>query len=163
MIIDVHYHLIPIKIPLDTPIMENTIKEPLRAAKIAGIEVDKDTLKQKASKTWFDLRGKNLINNMNEAGIDYTIVCNVDNSENELFTYDLVQQVNNIVSDITKKYPDRLMALAGIDPRRPEALDMLKQCFEEFGMKGLKYHGDFGYDPSGPESYLLLEYLEKNN
>jgi hypothetical protein len=40
---------------------------------------------------------------------------------------------------------------------------MLKQCFEEFNMKGLKYHPDDGYDPSGPESYILLDYLEKKN
>ena len=163
MIVDVHYHLIPVTISPDSPIMEDIILEPLRVAKIMGIEVDKDALKQKASKLWSDLRGKKLIKTMNEVGIDYTIVCNVDNAENELITYDLAQQMNKIIADIAKKYPDQLMALAGIDPRRPEALDMLKQCFEEFGMKGLKYHADNGYDPSGPESYLLLEYLEKNN
>jgi predicted TIM-barrel fold metal-dependent hydrolase len=37
---------------------------------------------------------------------------------------------------------------------------MLRQCFEEFGVKGLKYHPDSGYDPSGPGSYKLLEILQ---
>ena len=54
------------------------------------------------------------------------------------------------------------MALAGIDPRRPNAPDLLKQCFEEFGCRGLKYHPDIGYDPSGPESIKLLEVLNHN-
>jgi len=40
---------------------------------------------------------------------------------------------------------------------------MLKQCFEEFGVMGLKYHPDDGYDPCGPESYKLLEVLAKYN
>jgi predicted TIM-barrel fold metal-dependent hydrolase len=53
------------------------------------------------------------------------------------------------------------MALAGVDPRRPTAPDMLRQCFEEFGMKGLKYHPDHGYDPAGPESAKLLEIVQK--
>jgi len=55
------------------------------------------------------------------------------------------------------------MALAGIDPRRPEAPDMLKQCFEEYGVRGLKYHPDDGYFPCSPESYKLLEVLVKYN
>jgi predicted TIM-barrel fold metal-dependent hydrolase len=53
------------------------------------------------------------------------------------------------------------MAFCGVDPRRPEALNMLKQCFEEFNMKGLKYHPDNGFNPSSPQSYELLDYLEK--
>jgi hypothetical protein len=38
---------------------------------------------------------------------------------------------------------------------------MLKQSFEEFGVKGLKYHPDYGFDPSKPESYNLLEIVQE--
>jgi predicted TIM-barrel fold metal-dependent hydrolase len=55
------------------------------------------------------------------------------------------------------------MALAGVDPRRQNAPALLKQAFEEFGMRGLKYHADYGYDPSGPASYRLLEIVQAND
>jgi len=161
VIIDVHYHLITRKLPAEYA--ENIIVDPLHAAKIMGIEVDKDELKQKAMDVWPDLTGEKLVKNMNEVGIDFTIVCNVDNVDNPAYTPESVQRANKRLADIVNQYPDRLIALSGIDPRRPEALDMLKQCFEEYNMKGLKYHADHGYNPSGPESYKLLEYLEKKN
>jgi len=161
MIIDVHYHLIPVSIPPNSPFLEEGMLEPLRVAKIMDLEVDLDTLKEKASQMWSDPRGRKLIKTMDEVGIDYTIVCNVDNAGNELNTPEVTQYMNKMIAKIANKYPEKIMALAGVDPRRPEALKMLKQCFEEFGMKGLKYHADNGYDPSGPESYDLLEYLEK--
>jgi len=153
MIVDVHYHLFPIDMTPD--MVKDGVLEPLRIAKIMGIT-------QKAAKLWGDKEGKNLFKIQEKAGIDFTIVCHVDNSEGDL-NLEETKFFNKAISDIAKKYPNKLMAFAGVDPRRPEALDLLKQCFEEFNMRGLKYHPDDGYDPSGPESYILLDYLEKKN
>jgi len=161
MIVDVHYHLFPID---TTPEMvKDALTDSLRAAKIMGVEPNKEELIQKAAQLWGDKEGKNLLKIQDKAGIDLTIVCHVDNAESDLLTQEGSQLFNKAISDIANKYSNQLIAFAGVDPRRPEALDMLKQSFEEFGMKGLKYHPDDGYDPSGPESYILLEYLEKNN
>ena len=161
MIVDVHYHLFPIDVTPD--MVKDGVEEPLRIAKIMGFEPNKEELIQKAAQLWGDKEGKNLLKIQDKAGIDFTIVCHVDNVESDVLTQEESQIFNKAISNIANKYPDQLMAFAGVDPRRPEALNMLKQCFEEFGMKGLKYHPDNGYDPSGPESYLLLEYLEKKN
>ena len=161
MIVDVHYHLFPIDVTPD--MVKDGVEEPLRIAKIMGFKPNKEELIQKAAQLWGDKEGKNLLKIQDKAGIDFTIVCHVDNVESDVLTQEESQIFNKAISNIANKYPDQLMAFAGVDPRRPEALDMLKQCFEEFGMKGLKYHPDNGYDPSGPESYLLLEYLEKKN
>jgi predicted TIM-barrel fold metal-dependent hydrolase len=87
----------------------------------------------------------------------------VDNASIVQLKPENMQKGNRIIGDIARKYPDRVMALAGIDPRRPEAPDMLRQCFEEFGVRGLKYHPDDGYDPCGSESYGLIEVLMKYN
>ncbi|HJX36331.1 MAG TPA: amidohydrolase family protein, partial [Dehalococcoidales bacterium] len=35
-------------------------------------------------------------------------------------------------------------------------------CLEEYGLRGIKYHPDNGFDPGGPESYKVLEVLAKN-
>jgi len=161
MIVDVHYHLIPIE--LTPEMVKDTIYDLIRIAKIMGIETSKEILIKKACQLWSDPEGKHLVKIEDKAGIDFTVVCHHDNSDNETLTSDVTQLFNEAVSNIANKYPNQLMALAGVDPRRPDALDMLKQCFEEFGMKGLKYHPDDGFDPSGPESYVLLKYLEKKN
>ena len=161
MIVDVHYHLIPIE--LTPEMVKDTIYDPLRIAKIMGIETSEEILIKKACQLWSDEEGKHLLTIKDKAGIDFTVVCHHDNADNESLTSEVTQLFNEAVSDIANKYPNQLMAFAGVDPRRPDSLNMLKQCFEEFGMKGLKYHPDDGFDPSGPESYVLLEYLEKKN
>jgi len=159
MIIDVHYHLIPM---LPEEMIEHLLVDPIRTAGIMGKRVDKQELIEKASATFADPTGEGLLASMKEAGIDFTCICAVDNADTELLTPDLAQMQNQVVGQIAQQNPDKAMALAGVDPRRPEAPDMMKQCFEEFGMKGLKYHADYGFNPTGPESYKLLEIVQEN-
>ena len=160
MIIDVHYHQIPM---MPEELIPQTLKDPIRAAKLIGMDVDMADLIAKATQYWSDPDGEKLIASMDEAGIDFTVVCAVDNAASDVVTEELVLMQNRMVGAVAQKYPDRVMALAGLDPRRPKAPDMLKQCFEEFGMKGLKYHADDGYDPTGPASYKLIEFLASND
>jgi hypothetical protein len=159
MIVDMHYHLIPM---LPEEMVEHLVEDPMRTAKIMGKKVDKAALVKKASEIYADPTGEKLIASMEDSGIDFTCICAVDNAENKLLTLELAQMQNQVVGGIAQRFPDKVMALAGIDPRRPNALDMMKQCFEEFGMRGLKYHPDSGYDPSGAQSYKLLEIVQKN-
>ena len=160
MIVDVHYHMIPM---MPEEMIEGVLEDPIRMAKVMGREVDRASLIQKAKAMWGDPEGDKLIKSMDEEGVDFTVICAVDNSDNEVFTTDLVEWQNKTVGEIAQKYPDRVMALAGVDPRRKNAPDLLKQAFEEFGMRGLKYHADYGYDPSGPASYRLLEIVQAND
>ncbi|MHA1933106.1 MAG: amidohydrolase family protein [Promethearchaeota archaeon] len=163
MIIDVHYHL-SLADRQSPENVKHMLPELLRVAKIMGIEMSEDIIIQRCCDTYGGYKdGKKLINFMNNAGIDISVVCHVDNANNEMLTPEINQSINKGISDIAKTYRNRLIPFAGIDPRRPEALGMLKQCFEEFSMKGLKYHPDNGFDPTSPESYQLLEYLEKKN
>jgi predicted TIM-barrel fold metal-dependent hydrolase len=157
MIVDVHYHMIP---RVSERIVSNMIEDPIRTARIMGKDLDPETLKQRAFETYPDPTGEKLIASMDEAGIDFTCICAVDNAGNERLTVEIMQAYNKTVADIARKYPNRLMAIAGVDPRRPEGPDMLRQCFGEFGMGGLKYHPDDGYDPSSPESYKLLQIVQ---
>ena len=158
MIIDVHYHLITTPIKYEEKL--GHMGEQARLAKAAGIKIDDETLARRAAERYPDVTGEKIISWMNDANIDFTCVNTVDNVDNET-TQETAQMTNKRIADIANKYPDRLMAFAGIDPRRENALDMLKQCFEEYGMKGLKYHCDSGYDPNSPESIKILKYLEK--
>ena len=156
MIIDVHYHLFP---KLSEKMVRNLAGWAIRLAKAMGKEVDPEAVIKKAMATWPDPTGERLMGIMEDAGIDLTLICMVDNAAIALLKPENMQRGNKMIAEIARKNPGRVMALAGVDPRRPEAPDMLKQCFEEFGIKGLKYHPDDGYDPGGPESYKLLEIL----
>ncbi|RJP24032.1 MAG: hypothetical protein C4520_04890 [Candidatus Abyssobacteria bacterium SURF_5] len=160
MIVDVHYHLIPM---LPEEILERLIDDPLRSARIMKRNISREELLRRASETYADPTGEKLLKSMDEAGIDFTCICAVDNASNEVFTEELAQMQNRVIGQIAQENPHRVLALAGIDPRRANALDMLKRCFEEFGMRGLKYHPDSGYDPGGAASYTLLEYLQEKN
>jgi predicted TIM-barrel fold metal-dependent hydrolase len=158
MIVDVHYHLIP---SLPEELIDHIIEAPLWAVKAMGKDIDRETLKKRAAEKYADPTGEGLLASMEEAGIDFTCICAVDNADTEALTTEMAQTQNQVVGQISRNNPDKVLALAGIDPRRPNAADMLRQCFEEFGMKGLKYHPDSGYDPSSPESYKLLEMLQE--
>lgn len=160
MIIDVHYHQIPV---LPDGIIKGTVSDLIQYYRSPVQDQDMEELCQKAKNIWPDPDGSKLIAGMDEAGVDFTLICALDNAESPLITAELASLQNKIVAGIAQKHPDRVMALAGVDPRRPAATDLLKQCLEEFGMKGLKYHPDFGYNPAGPESYQLLEMVQAHN
>jgi uncharacterized protein len=159
MIIDVHYHWMP---SISEKAASRLADHAFRAAGIMGKDIDLETLKKRAMETWADPSGERLISSMEESGVDLTVICIVDNAGVKQATVELIQKANSMTGEISKKYPDRVVALAGVDPRRPQAADMMKQCFEEFGVEGLKYHPDFGYDPSGSDSHRVLEVLAKN-
>jgi len=156
MIIDTHYHLMPV---VTERMAEDMAGYTLGAARVMGKDLTRERIIKEAVETWADPTGERLIALMDEAGIDLTVICMVDNAGIPQLTPERIQKANRIVGDVARRYPKRVMALAGIDPRRPEAPDMLRRCFDEFGVNGLKYHPDYGYDPVSPESYKVLEVL----
>ncbi len=160
MIVDVHYHMIPM---MPEEMIEGVLEDPIRMARIMGREVDLPSLLEKARAMWGDPEGEKLLASMDEEGVDFTVICAVDNADREIFTSELVEWQNKTVAEVARKHPDRVLALAGVDPRRENASELLRQAFEEFGMRGLKYHADYGYDPSGRESYRLLEIVQEND
>jgi hypothetical protein len=72
-----------------------------------------------------------------------------------------IEGQNKAFADLARKHPSRLIACAGIDPRRKNAVTILRRCVEEWGMRGVKYHPDAGWDPNGRESYRLLERIQE--
>lgn len=157
MIIDTHYHQIP---AFPEEMLDNALHDPMRCARLIGRDIGQEDLRQAAIDTWSDPDGQKLIAGMDEAGIDFTMVCAVDPGIDAIDD-EVAQFQNKMVADVAAQHKDRVIALAGLDPRRGNAPDMLKECLEQFGMRGLKYHADNGFDPSGAESYRLLGIVEK--
>ena len=160
MIIDVHYHFMP---ALSRAASKGTSTHAVQVAGIMKTEIDPNVFAENAYETWPDPTGERLIAGMEDKGIDLTVICMVDNAGNPRFRSESMQRSNKAAADIAQKYPGKVLALAGVDPRRSEAPEMMRQCMEEYGMRGLKYHPDNGYHPCSPESYRVLEVLAENN
>jgi hypothetical protein len=97
-----------------------------------------------------------LLAEMDEAGIDKTVLLALD--AGLAFRSEItMRDYNDYVAEIVKRYPDRIVGFAGIDPRRgKEALVELERCVEK-GLKGLKLWTLTGFYPDDENYYPLYE------
>ena len=100
-----------------------------------------------------------LVRDMDEAGIDKTVVVGVDLGLcKELDDYKLNwYEYHEPIREALKKYPDRLIGFVGIDPRREKAVELLEMAVREWGMKGVKLHPSAGFYPNDPICYPVYE------
>lgn len=154
MIIDVHYHFM--RLPADEEVARNMVARLLLDAERAGIKKSLDEVMPLYRDYMDDIECDKLVKRMDESGIDSTAVNVVDNIDFG-FDNERIMRVNEYCSKAAAKHPGRIIALAGIDPRRPDAPALFRRCIEEFNMKGLKWHPDDGYYPNSEESYAVLE------
>lgn len=68
---------------------------------------------------------------------------------------------NRAIYDAVQRYPDRLLGFGWANPRLggQHARDTIKQCFEEYGFRGVKFNGaQDNYVIDDPENMLLIEF-----
>ena len=156
MIVDIHYHYIRLANPPST----NLINGWLGDAERAGFKGPADNFGPEVSDLVNDPDCDKLAARMQKNGIDVTAICYVDNVGYGNGN-DKIMEANEFCAKAAAKHPRKLIALAGIDPRRPNGPVLLRRCLAEFGMKGLKWHPDDGYYPNSPEAYELLKVLDE--
>ncbi len=159
MIVDTHYHYMS---AMSEKGAAEIVGMVFHEAKKMGMNPDYETLLKNAAQTWGDPLADRLIEKMDEGGIDVTVAVNVDNIHIRQLTPEAMQKQNRMLGEAVRRHAGRMIGLAGIDPRRPEAADMARACLEEYGLRGVKYHPDHGFDPAGPESYRVLEILARH-
>lgn len=159
MLIDSHYHYMA---GMTEKAAAGMVEMIFHEAKKMGMNPDYETMLKTAAQTWGDPQGDRLVEKMDEAGIDVTVAVNVDDFNIKKLTGEKMQMQNRMLGEAVRKHTGRIIGLAGIDPRRPEAADMARVCLEEYGLLGFKYHPDHGFDPGGPESYKVLEVLARH-
>jgi predicted TIM-barrel fold metal-dependent hydrolase len=93
---------------------------------------------------------------MDEAGIDKAVLFYSDDIGNG-HSDDVLLEINRHVSRISERHPGRIIPFASVDPRRAEAPELLRRCIEEYGMRGLKWHPDYGFYPNSEASFRVLE------
>ena len=101
--------------------------------------------------------GEDLISEMDDSGVDKSVIFLADYSlrlGDGIFS---VHGENRIHVELMRRYPDRLIAYFGIDPRHPGAADAFETAVVEWGVRGLKLHPSVGYFPHDRVVYPLYE------
>ena len=108
-------------------------------------------------KGMYDPGAKKVLEQMEKAGIAKSVIFGADFGpeigDPPIHPFDS----NKIYADIAKEHPDKLVAFAHIDPRRPGAIKHCEQCIEEWGMRGFKLHPAAGFYPTDQVCNALYE------
>ena len=133
MVIDFHAHIFESAAAFPQPWL----------AGIYGFK--KAVMGEEAFEQWkvaFDRSGtvEALLKDMDDAGIDKSVVLALDfgimcRQEAEISIW----RVNEYIAEAQRKYPDRIIGFAGVDPLRgEEAIKLLETAVEEWGLRGVK-------------------------
>jgi uncharacterized protein len=144
LVIDAHAHLFP---SLD--VFQPSWLEKLRAYK-RGILGEAEYQKWEAS---LDGRVETLLQDMDEAGVDKAVALPtypswVHGEENPRLS---IWESNEYSAEAQKRFPQRIVAFARIDPLRKDTLELLEKAIGHWGMKGVKIH------PTLPVTHELVQ------
>ncbi len=107
---------------------------------------------------FLDPEGDRIVEEMNRSGVDKTVIFAVDWGLATGEPVVGIREQNRAHALAALKHPGRFIPLAGIDPRRGDAMKMARECIEEWGMKGFKLMPSAGFYPHDPICWPLYEY-----
>lgn len=162
MIIDVHTHL-NTKEWLPDKFLLGIGKLMSMGMKKQGLKISPEQARDEILSQGYDPDGKKLLEEMNEAGIDKSVVLALDLGIGLGEPEKDVEEINKSFSEIAQRNNGRFIAFAGIDPRRENAAVLFERAIAEWGMKGLKIHPTAGFYPNSKECYALFEIAEHYN
>jgi predicted TIM-barrel fold metal-dependent hydrolase len=156
MLIDAHYHLVAEEW-YPEGWWQAVTNMYLNGMKQLGMEMPLEAIRETMIPTLWDAEGEALIRDMDAGGIDKTVLLPMDywilfgepkvSLEGQLKAY----------ADLQSRHPDRIIAFATVDPRRPDAVELLERAINEWGLKGLNLYPQTGYFMNEPNTYRVLE------
>ena len=152
MIIDVHTHLCDY----------DSVAKPFWDgwAEVGALRINRPLEKvQRRLPEFLDISGDMMVKDMDAAGIDKSVLLAIDwGLARHLGEPKLsIEEINKVYADAAEKYPQRLIAFAGIDPRRNKAAEVVGRFLKEWGMKGIKLHSAAGFYPNDRACYPIYE------
>ena len=155
VVIDVHTH-ISRKGWTPNEIIGRIVED---VARRTGIAPEKIMRNLEEHPSLYEAPPGNLIKDMDEAGIDKSVLLTDDFGLAPGLSKPKVsiEEINKGIADAADQYPDRLIAFAGVDPRRKNAVEILEKGVQEWGMKGLKLYPPCGFYPNDPVVTPLWE------
>ena len=158
LVIDIHYHYLPL---VPEELVEFVAQELVYGLKKNSRPWDAQTLIKLTQDTIIDPDGSLVLSREQKLGVDITCINTMDVIVPGLIEADTVLRSNKMAADLASQNPGKIFAFAGIDPRRPEAAELAETCLETYGMIGVKWHPDNGFDPSGSEAREVLTVLDR--
>jgi predicted TIM-barrel fold metal-dependent hydrolase len=152
MIIDIHTHL------CDYDIVAKPFWDGWAETSALRVNRPVERVQRRLPEFW-DISGDMIVKDMDGAGIHKSVLLAIDwglahyLGEPKLS----VEKINKIHADAAEKHPQRLIAFAGIDPRRDKAAEMVGRFLKEWGMKGIKFHTAAGFYPNDKACYPIYE------
>ena len=71
---------------------------------------------------------------------------------------------DEVTAEAVRKYPDKFVGFAAVDPRRPDAMDLLTHAVENLGLKGVKFGPIYnGVSLLDPRMEPIYRYCIANN
>lgn len=75
-----------------------------------------------------------------------------------------IESNDELTAAAVRKYSEKFVGFAYVDPRRPDCLDLLKHAIEDLGLVGVKYGPIYnGVHLSDPRLQPIYSYCEKND
>jgi uncharacterized protein len=112
--------------------------------------------KRKLEELW-DPEGRKLIAGMDSAGIDVSVVLPLDFGVRFNEPKISIIEQHRLIAQVVSAYPSRMIGFVGVDPRRPDARDIIETGIEELGFKGIKLHPGTGFSLNNPEFSFIWE------
>jgi len=97
-----------------------------------------------------DAAGDMTIRIMDQAGIDRKVIHVIDWGVELGEPEKSIRDIHREILGICRRFPDRLVGFAGVDPRRKDALPLLEWAIESLGARGLKLHPTGAWSLSDP-------------
>lgn len=152
MIVDAHAHLYSLR--LLPPFWIQAMAEYGQSiSSRSALEV-----RQRIERDWFDETGDRLVSDMDEAGIDVTVVFAID-----FGLHGGVEDSTSLVERYrlfhaaARRHEGRILLFGGIDPRRPDAVAFVERAVAEWNIRGLKIWPPAGVRPDASYCYRVYE------
>src|SRR5512136_1782951 len=152
MIIDFHAHLCD----------RDGVAQPFWGgwAEVSALRVNRpvERVQRRLPELW-DISGDMIVRDMDAAGIDKSVLLAIDwGLARHLGEPKVsIEEVNKTYADAVKRHPERLIAFAGVDPRRNNAANLVERFLKEYGMRGIKFHTAAGFYPNDKACYPIYE------
>lgn len=157
MIIDVHRHMVAVGTVQGDYIRGASKSFSMMYRKAHNVDISDREFVDTVVRPLIDPEGDKMIEEMDEAGVDKTVIFGVDYGllfgEAPIHIFDQ----NKMYANAAKKHEGRLIPFMAIDPRRKGAMKHCEQAYNEWGMKGFKMHAGVGYLADSPECFWIYE------
>jgi predicted TIM-barrel fold metal-dependent hydrolase len=103
--------------------------------------------------------GSRMIARMDEAGVDASVLLPIDWGPDYTTRTPITDVVDQML-ELGRRYDGRLIPFGGIDPRHPNAVELVSNWFDR-GARGLKLYPGCGWDPVSPEAMEVYDVCEQ--